>query len=89
MIILPLGKYFHKHLPMGVSISQDIFQQKMNDLLQVFEFICAYIDKLFILTTRFWADHVHKLELNIKNQKQLDLNVILKSISLYKTKLNI
>ena len=31
-IILPWGKYYYKHLPMGVSNSPENFQQKMNDL---------------------------------------------------------
>ena len=40
-IILPCGKYIYKHLPMLVSNSLHIFQQKMNDLFQGFEFIHA------------------------------------------------
>ena len=35
-IILPWGKYCYKRLPMGVSNSPDIFQQKMNNLFRVF-----------------------------------------------------
>ena len=35
-IILPLGKYHYKHLTMVVANSQDIFQQKINDLFQGF-----------------------------------------------------
>ena len=42
----PLGKYRYKRLPMGVANSPDIFQQKMNDLFQVFEFIRSYIDEI-------------------------------------------
>ena len=40
-IILPWVKYRYKHIPMGVSNSLDIFQQKMNNLFQGFEFIRA------------------------------------------------
>ena len=46
-IILPWVKFCHKSLPMGVRNSPDIFQHKMNDLLQTFEFICAYIKDFF------------------------------------------
>ena len=53
MIILPWGKYRYNHLPMGVSNSQDIFQQKMNDFFQGVEFIRAYIDNLLILKKIF------------------------------------
>ena len=34
---------------MGFANSSDIFQQKMNDLFQGFEFIRAYMDDLLIL----------------------------------------
>ena len=47
-IILPWGKYRYKRLPMVVSNSKDIFQQKINDLFQGFEFIRAYIYELLI-----------------------------------------
>ena len=39
MIIL-WRKYHYKDQTMGVNNSLDIFQQKMNDLFQVFGFIC-------------------------------------------------
>ena len=38
-IILPWGKYRYKHLPMGVSNSPDIFQDKMSKMFRGFEFI--------------------------------------------------
>ena len=60
-IILPQGKYRYKFLPMGVTNSPDIFQQKMNDLFHGFEFICVYIDELLVLTKVYWADDVRKL----------------------------
>ena len=49
----------------------------MNDLFHGFEFICAHIYDLIILTTGDWKDHVHKLELssNKMNQKGLKCNV--------------
>ena len=60
-IILPWGKYRYKRLPMGVANSPEIFQQKMNDLFHVFEFICAYKDDLLLLTKGYWTDHIQKL----------------------------
>ena len=50
MIVLSRRKYRYKCLTMGVINLPDIFQQKMIDLFQLFEFICAYIDALLILT---------------------------------------
>ena len=60
-IILPRGKYRYKCLPMGVTNSPDIFQQKMNDLFHGFEFICVYIDELLVLTKGYWSDDEQKL----------------------------
>ena len=54
---------------MGVANSQDIFQQKMNYLFRGFEFICAYIDELLILTQGDWKDHVHNMELTSNKLK--------------------
>ena len=38
-IILPWGKYRYKRLPMGVSNSPEIFQEKVNKMFRGFEFI--------------------------------------------------
>ena len=38
-IILPRKKYQYKHLPMGVSNPQYIFQYNMNKIFHGFEFI--------------------------------------------------
>ena len=46
---------------MGVANSPKNFQQKMNDLFHIFEFIRAYIDDILILTKGYWTDHIYKL----------------------------
>ena len=60
-IILPWGEYRYKRLPMGVLDSPYIFQQKINDLCHVFEFIRACIDDILILTKGDWTDNIQKL----------------------------
>ena len=47
-IFIPGGKYCYKHLIMVVANSLYIFQQKINDLFRVFEFICADIDEILV-----------------------------------------
>ena len=69
-IILPWGKYHHNNLPMGVDNSPYIFQWKMNDLIHRFEFICAYLDVLLILTKGDWTYHVQELELTLNKLKE-------------------
>ena len=55
---------------MRVSKSPDIFQKKMNDSSQGFEFIHAFIYDLLKSTKRDWTDHVHKLELSSNKFKE-------------------
>ena len=43
-IVLPWGKYEYQRLPMGLSISPDIFQEKMSELMAGLEFARAYLD---------------------------------------------
>jgi hypothetical protein len=48
-IVLPWGKYEYGRLPMGLSISPDVFQEKMSELMSGLEFAWAYLDDLLIL----------------------------------------
>ena len=45
----------------------------MNDLFHGFEFICANIDDLLILTKGDWKDHIQKLELTLNKLKEKGL----------------
>ena len=49
-VVLPWGKYEYLRLPMGLCNSPDIFQEKMNNLMQDLEFARAYIDDLLIIS---------------------------------------
>ena len=59
-IILPWGKYWYKHLLMGVANFPDIFQHKLIDLFRGFEFICVCIDNLLVLTKKDCTYHLQK-----------------------------
>ena len=62
-IVLPWGKYEYLRLPMGLSISPDIFQEKMSELMAGLEFARAYLDDLLILSTETgFEKHLEKLE---------------------------
>ena len=88
-IIIPWGKYCYIRLPMGASNSPKVFQHKMNDSFQGFEFIRAYIYALLILTKGYWSYHVQKLELTLNTWRKVELNVILKIPYSEKPKWNI
>jgi hypothetical protein len=62
-IVLPWGKYEYCQLPMGLSVSQDIFQEKVSELMARLEFARAYLDDLLIISTEQGFDkHLEKLE---------------------------
>jgi hypothetical protein len=48
---------------MGLSISPDVFQEKMSELMAGLDFARAYLDDLLILSTEKGFDkHLEKLE---------------------------
>ena len=70
MIILPWGTYCYKLSQMAIANSPENFEQRRNDLFNEFEFICAHIDNILILTTGYWIYHVHTLELTLKKRNE-------------------
>ena len=61
-LILPWGKYKYLRLPMGLSGSPDIFQDRMTNLVGDLEYARAYLDDLLCLTYGTFDDHLDKLE---------------------------
>ena len=61
-IILPWGKYSYMRLPMGVSCSADIFQEKMSSLMETLEYVRVYLDDLLTITRDSLKDHLVKLK---------------------------
>ena len=84
MIILPWGKYWYKRLPMGVSKSPDIFQEKMNKNYRGLVFIQAYIDYQLIITKGDLYDHLEKLELTLQKLKDNGINCNIEKVIIWK-----
>ncbi len=61
-IVLPFGKYEHQRLPMGLSNSPDLFQEKMSELMADLEYVRVYLDDLLTLTSGTFEDHLEKLD---------------------------
>jgi hypothetical protein len=63
-IVFPwyMGKYKYKHLPMGIKIAPDVFQNVISKLVQDMEYVKTYLDDLMILTNSSFKDHLLKLE---------------------------
>jgi hypothetical protein len=61
-INFPCGKYSFKQLPMGIAGSPDIFQGKMSELMEYFEYVRAYLDDLLCISRISLEDLLEKLE---------------------------
>ena len=48
---------------MRLCISPDIFQEKMNELLNELEYIGAYIDDLVIISNSNFEDHINEAKI--------------------------
>ena len=84
-LVLPWGKYEYQVLPMGLSNSPDIFQEKMGILMQDLEYVRQYLDDLLILNSGDWKDHLTKLERVFQRLKKAGLKVNAKKSSFGKT----
>jgi hypothetical protein len=69
------GKYEHQRLPMGLCNSPDIFQEKMNDLLDGLDTVRVYIDDTLHVTKGLWEDHLEGLEEVFRRLQQAGLKV--------------
>ena len=47
---------------MGLCNAPDIFQEKMNDLMQGLEFCRAYLDDLLVISKGNFEEHLEQLE---------------------------
>ena len=59
----------------------------MNDLFDGFEFICAYIDDLLVLTKGDWTDRVQKLEITLTKLKGKGLKLYIENSFFGKTEM--
>ena len=72
-IILPWGKYSYLRLPMGVSGSPDIFQEKMSDLIRALHYVRTYIDDLLVISNGTFEDDLSKLDVVLTRLKEAKL----------------
>jgi len=73
-IVLP-WKYEYQKLPMGLSNSPDIFQEKMSSLMQDLEFVHVYIDDLLVLSKGSYEEHLAQLEIVFNKLQAAGLKV--------------
>ena len=54
--------YEYIWLPMGLCNSPDIFQEKMNNLLDGLDTVRVYIDDILHVTKGLWEEHLTGLD---------------------------
>ena len=72
---------------MGIFNSQEIFQEKINEMFFGFEFIRTYINYLLIITKGDWSDHLKKLEQVLKSLKDNGLKCNIEKSFFWKTEM--
>ena len=75
--IFPWGKYRYERLPMGLSVSPDIFQHKMDELLGDLPFVLIYIDDILIFTKGTVSDHLLHLDVVLGRMAEASLQISL------------
>jgi hypothetical protein len=78
-IVLPWGKYEYLRLPIGLSNSPDIFQEKMSNLMGDLEYVRTYLDDFLVIKNGTYEDHVTRLDetSSLESQRQ---KVILRTV---------
>jgi len=80
-IVTEFGKFRYNCLPMGMCVSGDIFQAKVNELLGDIEGVKAYIDDILVLCKGSFDDHMQQLRLCFSRIQQAGLKINAKKCS--------
>jgi len=73
--LLPWGLYKYKRLPMGLSISPNLFQANMQMLLADLPFVKVYLYDVLIFSNGSCQDHVKKVEQVLERLRSKNLAV--------------
>jgi transposase InsO family protein len=73
--ILPSGLYKYRRLPMGLSVSPDIFQGHMQRLFADMENAKIYIDDLLIYTKGSFDDHLRAVDEALRRLQSKNMSV--------------
>jgi hypothetical protein len=74
-IVTHFGKYQQLRLPMGISFSPDIFQEKVSALIQHLNFVRTYLYDLLVILCSTFEDHLEKMECVLKMLSDKGLRV--------------
>ena len=74
-IVLPWGLYEYTTLPMGLSISTDIFQSRMSALFHDLESVYVYLDDIFILGSGSFDEHLQNVSVVLDRLIEMGMQV--------------
>jgi hypothetical protein len=80
-IVTEFGKFRYNVLPMGMCVSGDIFQAKVNELLGDIEGVKAYIDDILVLNKGTFKDHIEQLRVCFARIQKAGLKINAKKCS--------
>jgi RNase H-like domain found in reverse transcriptase/Reverse transcriptase (RNA-dependent DNA polymerase)/Integrase zinc binding domain len=73
--VLPWGKYRYKRMPMGLLISPDVFQHRMNVLFGNLSFVIIFIDDILIFTKGDFDAHLDHLRQVFQRLREADIQL--------------
>jgi hypothetical protein len=62
-------------VPMGVSSSADVFQERMTELMRGLDFVRCYIDDVLMVSKNSFLDHLFKLDEVPRRMRQAGLKI--------------
>ena len=74
-VVFSWGKYEYLRLPMGLCNSPDIFQEKVNELMQGLEFARAYLDDILVISNKSFDEHLEHIEQVLNRLNEAGLKV--------------
>ena len=74
-IILQWGKYQYLKMPMGLSISTDVFQQEITKFFDRLKYVLVYIDDVLVLTKGAFKDHLEKIRTMLQQMRKTGMQI--------------
>ena len=62
-------------LPMGLCNSPNIFQEKMSELMEGFDYVRTYIDDLLVISSGTFEEHLNQLSKVLRRLEEAGLKV--------------
>ena len=75
VIVLPWGLYEYTALPMGLTISLNMFQLSMSGLLSELVMVYIYVDNIIVLGSNTFETHMKNVEEVLRRLEEMGMQV--------------